>query len=274
MRRTLTGLIAFMMAAPLFAQQPADPNKPDDQLTEEEATIRIAEWQNKVNALQSRLDALTNDISSMRTQLTQLRDDMKRCNDEIYALVGATEADVAAFREALGRIEGRIRDMKNMSDDQLSQNLAQIDALENDLNKLRRNKIAILPEFYDRVLTDARDIRDLRTRAGRSKSTYTVGTWSKDRDCLWNISAKDQIYGDAFMWPKIWQANTDQIRNPDIIHPGQVLTIPPRGPKSDEELRAERLYYRKKRAAAAQARRVAAERSEQVDQEEAGSGGK
>ena len=79
------------------------------------------------------------------------------------------------------------------------------------------------------------------------------------------------------MWPKIWQANTDQIRNPDVIYPGQKLTIPPRGPKSDEEMRAERLYFRKKKiaaAAAARARRAAAERTQQVDQQDAGSGEK
>jgi nucleoid-associated protein YgaU len=67
---------------------------------------------------------------------------------------------------------------------------------------------------------------------------------------LWNISGKAEIYGDPFQWPKIWQANTDIIRNPDIIHPGQVLKIPPPGPKTDEETKAERRYWRDKNATA------------------------
>jgi nucleoid-associated protein YgaU len=37
----------------------------------------------------------------------------------------------------------------------------------------------------------------------------------------------EQIYGDANKWRTIYQANTDKIKNPDLIHPGQVLTIPP-----------------------------------------------
>jgi len=274
MRKTLIALVAILFASPMFAQQAPDPNKPDEQLTKEEAAMRITEWQNKVNGLQSQLDALTNDVTSLNSQLQQMAADLKKCNDAIYALVGATEADVQAFRERLGRIENRIREMKNMTDEQLANMIPQIDQLEADLNALRREKISLLPEFYNKILADAQDIRGLRERAGRGKTTYTVGTWAKDRDCLWNISAKGQIYGDPFMWPKIWQANTDQIRNPDLIYPGQVLSIPPRGPKSDEDLRAERLYYRKKRAAAARARRVAAERAQQVDQQEAGSGGK
>ena len=33
-------------------------------------------------------------------------------------------------------------------------------------------------------------------------------------------------YKDASAYPKIFEANTDILKNPDMIHPGQVLTIP------------------------------------------------
>lgn len=33
-------------------------------------------------------------------------------------------------------------------------------------------------------------------------------------------------YGDANQWKKIFEANRDQLKNPDLIHPGQVLRIP------------------------------------------------
>lgn len=33
-------------------------------------------------------------------------------------------------------------------------------------------------------------------------------------------------YGDATKWPRIFEANRDQISNPDLIHPGQRLKIP------------------------------------------------
>lgn len=35
-----------------------------------------------------------------------------------------------------------------------------------------------------------------------------------------------QFYGDANKWHRIHEANRDQIKNPDLIHPGQKLTIP------------------------------------------------
>lgn len=279
MKTIYLALLAMLLAAPVFAQDGdrAPDTMADSLLTKKQAETRINEWRMKVKALQDKADALSTEKTQNEQRLAQIRNDVKACNDAIYAMIGATDADVNAFRERVGRLENRIREMKNMSDEQLADNIAQIDALQTEMNEIRRNKIAVLPEFYNKLISMQSDINQLRERAGRGKKFYTVGTWSKDRDCLWNIAEKNEIYADAFMWPKIWQANTDQIRNPDLIYPGQKLTIPPRGPKSDEEMRAERLYYRKKKiaaAAAARARRAAAERTQQVDQQEAGSGEK
>ena len=53
--------------------------------------------------------------------------------------------------------------------------------------------------------------------AGR---TYTVVSG----DSLSKI-AKHQ-YGDSAKWHAIFEANRDKIKNPDLIYPGQVLTIP------------------------------------------------
>jgi len=35
-----------------------------------------------------------------------------------------------------------------------------------------------------------------------------------------------RYYGDANQWRRIFEANRDQIQNPDLIHPGQKLKIP------------------------------------------------
>ena len=53
-----------------------------------------------------------------------------------------------------------------------------------------------------------------------SAKTYTV----KKGDTLWAISAK--YYGAGAQYTKIYGANTDKISNPNLIYPGQVLTIP------------------------------------------------
>ena len=44
-------------------------------------------------------------------------------------------------------------------------------------------------------------------------------------DSLWKIAA--HVYGDGNKWKAIFEANRDKIKNPDLIHPGDVLTLPP-----------------------------------------------
>jgi len=55
---------------------------------------------------------------------------------------------------------------------------------------------------------------------------YVVGTWERDRDCLWNIAKKPKFYGDPWKWKRIYKANLDKIKDPDLIYPGQRLIIP------------------------------------------------
>jgi len=51
--------------------------------------------------------------------------------------------------------------------------------------------------------------------------TYTV----QAGDSLSKIAKK--LYGDGNKWRVIFEANQDIIKNPDLIHPGQTLKIPP-----------------------------------------------
>jgi nucleoid-associated protein YgaU len=53
-----------------------------------------------------------------------------------------------------------------------------------------------------------------------SGRTYTVVAG----DSLSRIAKRE--FGDANKWHAIYEANRDTIKNPDLIHPGQVLTLP------------------------------------------------
>jgi nucleoid-associated protein YgaU len=53
-----------------------------------------------------------------------------------------------------------------------------------------------------------------------TQNSYVV----KKGDSLSKIAK--QHYGDADQWRKIFEANRDQIEDPDLIHPGQTLRIP------------------------------------------------
>ena len=58
---------------------------------------------------------------------------------------------------------------------------------------------------------------------------FLVRNWHTTRDCLWNIAAMPQVYGDPFQWRHLFTANRDKLRqrnNPHLIHPGMILDIP------------------------------------------------
>jgi LysM domain len=52
--------------------------------------------------------------------------------------------------------------------------------------------------------------------------TYTV----RRGETLPQISARTEIYNDSTLWPIIYRANRDQIRDPKRLWPGQVFVIP------------------------------------------------
>jgi murein DD-endopeptidase MepM/ murein hydrolase activator NlpD len=43
-------------------------------------------------------------------------------------------------------------------------------------------------------------------------------------DSLWRIAAR--IYGRGSQWPKIFEVNKDQIKDPNLIQPGQIIRLP------------------------------------------------
>jgi len=58
---------------------------------------------------------------------------------------------------------------------------------------------------------------------------FLVRTWAGTRDCLWNIAALPEVFGDATRWPLLYQANRGRMPrpgDPDLILPGMILDIP------------------------------------------------
>lgn len=52
-------------------------------------------------------------------------------------------------------------------------------------------------------------------------ATYAVG----EGETLWTISAQPEVYNEGLLWPLLYQANRDQIKDPRQIFPGQTLSI-------------------------------------------------
>jgi len=53
---------------------------------------------------------------------------------------------------------------------------------------------------------------------------YKVKTWEKYEDCLSRIA--NEYYKNAKAWKRIYKANKDRIKNPDLIRPGWIIKVP------------------------------------------------
>jgi nucleoid-associated protein YgaU len=70
------------------------------------------------------------------------------------------------------------------------------------------------------------DTPDFSNVQGGGSSTATKIYEVKSGDSLSKIAKNE--YGDANAWKKIFEANTDILKDPNKIYPGQKLKIPPK----------------------------------------------
>jgi nucleoid-associated protein YgaU len=64
------------------------------------------------------------------------------------------------------------------------------------------------------------DVSRATPNVADQEKTYTVVAG----DTLSKIAKRE--YGDAAKWHRIYEANKDTIKNPDLIYPGQTFKIP------------------------------------------------
>ncbi len=174
------------------------------------------EWQNEMNRLAQIKVELTTELNSLKSQVADLKATKEKmqtyddCIGELYALVGATKADVDNFRNQVNALEKKIDGKESPKADRQA-----------ELDALKKNKISALPEFFDKVHNQLQRKLDAWEEAP-TEIAYTV----VKGDHLWGIAKKKDHYANPFAWPMIYQANRDQIKNPDLIYPKQIFKIP------------------------------------------------
>src|SRR5690606_19186698 len=197
-RNILVILSLVLFAGFSFAQE---------EMTEEE-------WEAEMSRLTAKKDALTSEINALRADIESLQNqelgDPEECIDELYQMVGANRSDIDNFRRAVNELNGKINRKEGPKADRQA-----------DLNALKSNRISALPEFFNKVHVDMQNALDAWVEEPKD-IMYTV----VKGDHLWGIARKSEHYGNGFAWPVIYNANRDQIKNPDLIYPKQVFKVP------------------------------------------------
>lgn len=210
------------------------------------------QWQQEVNRytqlrteLQAKFQQLTKDVTAAQAQLVKLDGEINKCMDELYALVGADARKAAAYRSEIEATERSADELERLSDADLSARSSDVKTLAAKAKSLRENKLSLIPEFSERLDALDQKIASLQKRSAAPTASAADEYTVRGGDNLWNIARKQDIYSNGRLWPKIWQGNS-RIKDPDIIRPGQKLTIPPAGDLSPEEKAAARRHYGKK----------------------------
>ncbi|MFZ1978925.1 MAG: hypothetical protein WAV76_13305 [Bacteroidota bacterium] len=244
-RIIIAALVLTITTSVLSAQQ--------QELTKEQWQKQVTELTAKRNDLKNTYDGLQKEVADLKKQDAEKDAALKQCRDDFAALQGQQEAPFKALSD---NIDAKLNELSRLSNQDLYARRAELDSVQAWINAERQNPLSAIKKNEEKLnelqarLDALKKSLEQVIASGQAVQTYKVGTWAKDRDCLWNIAKKPKIYDNAFLWPKIWQGNRDQIKNPDVIHKGQILKIPHKADLTKAEKSALNKYWARKNSAA------------------------
>jgi len=144
----------------------------------------------------------------------------------MVSLARAEEAKKLTEEEALQQLQGCQAELQQV-EQQVQQLEAELQQVKNQLNAFAPKKEALRQE-----------IEQLKAEIARYPSEYTV----QRGDYLAKIAGMRYIYNNPRAWPRIYRANRDKIKDPNLIYPGWVLYIPHGIEKSIEVIPGDNLW--------------------------------
>jgi len=244
----ISGLLALFL---LFSFLPA-------QETAKQEMTKDA-WKQAMQDASTKRDQLRQDVENLDKEIARLRErdsllatDIQKEETELNALL----AEAKQFEGRLDTIENSLAQLEKLTKKQLAKKKKDADDVQSSITDARSNKLAQFPAYSSRLDGLQQRLDQLRSPAATQRQAATakagevvVGTWEKDRACLWNIAKDGSVYGNPYLWVKLWQGNKNKISNPDLIYPGQRLQVPAAGPLNDEEISSRNQYYGTRQAA-------------------------
>lgn len=108
----------------------------------------------------------------------------------------------------------KLKDETGKLSDEYEKIRSEINQLKNGIGEEERNAALRI----DEIKAVEEEIKKLKERPAKYKVIKG--------DCLWVIAKIEKVYGDPYKWKKIYLANKDKIKDPDLIYPDQVFDIP------------------------------------------------
>jgi nucleoid-associated protein YgaU len=190
-------------------------------MTGDEYKAKLAEYTGRDSTAQTEIVVLDAGIASLKAQIAAVQMVVEQLNSETLALVGASGADVKAFGQRVASLLRQLQGLAALAPEELQRRRGELKVAAMELADLKTSKISNLPGIAVRIMRAEKLLNELMMRAP-DQITYEVAKG----DHLWGIASKPEVYEDPYMWPRIYRANRDQINDPDLIYPKQMLTVP------------------------------------------------
>lgn len=195
----------------------------EQQMTCEEYIALGHEIVNREAVANTEIEALNAQLEALKMQIAQLDRANAELNAQILAAVGQSESEIAAFGRELDAIIAQLEGLMALAPEVLIMQRGEVMTIDSRVAELKQSNMAALPEMRDKLSTIDQLLTELKARIAQP---VVIDYKVVRGDNLWNISKKEQIYADPYMWPRIYRNNKDQIEDPDLIYPKQVLAVP------------------------------------------------
>lgn len=175
----------------------------------------------KMQGSESKFPAELESVQSALDEGDRLLQQSDSKNAERFYLIALRKAEIV--EQEMGREAARF-EVEHLRAEELRRETERQKALED----LKRK----LAEEREREEREARETRKRSERVPpprereREQRSLPLHHTVKRGETLPQIAAQSDVYNDPALWPLIYRANRDQIRDPRRIWPGQVLRIP------------------------------------------------
>jgi len=219
MKMTATSGLALALVISLSSVAQAQENK----MTREEYVAQMADLQQREAAAQQQIETLNGQIDDLSEQLNSCDLAIADLNDQIRTLVDASDTQIEAFSNRLDAIIGQLEGLLSLAPEVLIQRKGEAKTLATEVEDMKGSKIAAIPEMAEKLARIDALLSQIKARIAQPVTIdYTV----ERGDNLFNIAKKESVYDDPYMWPRIYRANKEDIKDPDMIFPEQILAVP------------------------------------------------
>jgi nucleoid-associated protein YgaU len=198
---------------------------------------RLAYWENLENDLaelqQRKADAIAGQeryntaIDEVTTKKAADATEYQIVYDEIMTLLEVDKNEVTAIERKISTLNRQISNLEKLSDKELWKAKKNVRELIADYNEYRESNQSKVPEFRMEFSDLDNKIANLGNSLEAAKPKYYEDSYTIVKgDWLSKIAAYNFIYNDMSKWPIIYRANRDQIKDPNLIYPDQVIKIP------------------------------------------------